>query len=83
MANNSSDISPNFLAEILRRQDLQQQPQKNMLARLSGMFSPTSTAGILQHQDAYTQHVLQATENGQEPLTRQQFLQRMQQQQQR
>jgi hypothetical protein len=57
------------------------QPQQggmNWLARLKGMMSPTSPAGILGNQDAYAKHVSQAVEAGQQPMSRMQFLQMIQ-----
>lgn len=53
--------------------------QTNWLARLKSMVSPTSTAGQLGNQDAYTRHVQQSIESGQQPMSRMEFLQMMQQ----
>jgi hypothetical protein len=53
------------------------QPQGNWLTRLMSP-TPTSTAGMLQNQDLYNMHVAQQLQRGQQPLTRQQFLQALQ-----
>lgn len=55
------------------------QQGNNFLARLKGMFSPTSTAGQLGNQDTYARHVQQSIEAGQQPMSRMEFLQMMQQ----
>lgn len=58
--------------------NMQQQPM-NWLARLKNAISPTSTAGQMANQDAYAQYVQQAIEAGEQPMSRMQFMQQMQQ----
>lgn len=64
----------------LQSQYEQEQGGNNWLSRLKNMMSPTSTAGQLGNQDAYMQYVEQSIQAGQQPVSRMQFLQQMQQQ---
>lgn len=49
--------------------------KQNMLATLLQKFvSPNSTAGQLGNDDAYRQHVIEAQTNGQQPMTKDEFL---------
>lgn len=41
---------------------------------LKGIVSPRSTAGTLATDTDYKNYVIQATENGEEPMTRQEYL---------
>lgn len=69
--------TPQDYANALRSQQMQQQQQ------LANAATPTSTAGILGNADAYNKYVEDAMVNGQQPMTRQQFLQMIQQSQMR
>lgn len=55
-----------------------QQGGGNFLQKLRNMVSPTSTAGMLGNQDAYANYVQSAIANGQQPVSRMEFLQMMQ-----
>lgn len=50
----------------------------NYLARLQGMMSPTSTAGMMGNQDLYAKYVEKMLSMNQQPASRQDFLSLMQ-----
>lgn len=50
----------------------------NFLAKLQGMVSPTSTAGMMGNQDLYAKYVEKMLSMNQQPAARQDFLNLMQ-----
>lgn len=50
----------------------------NFLAKLQGMVSPTSTAGMMGNQDLYNQYVEKMLSMNQQPASRGDFLNLMQ-----
>lgn len=75
---NDMDLETGNLLKRLAMQQRQQQQNQGALGRLKQWISPTSTAGTVGNDELYRQYVLQATEQGMEPLPREQFLKALQ-----
>jgi hypothetical protein len=74
---NDMDPSSNLLKQLAMQQRQQQQGQ-GALGWLKQKISPTSTAGTVGNDGLYRQYVMQASEQGMEPLSREDFLKALQ-----